>query len=300
LTLADYERTVNRWVDLAPSTLATRISCFRTYSRFLWKRGFASSWVCADFERPRRPRPEDVPVTAVSAADVMAMFACVDDWQELLCLATAAYLGARRAALSAVRLRDIDLAAGTIRFQEKGRRTIVKPMPDEYVSILRDADDNGVWASPEDYLIPNRRPAQVSRSERSDKVIWETIKRLAAKAGVSCHVHALRAAFAVAYIEAHPREALALKELLGHKRVETTYSHYLRRFDRDRAMETVRDLSWGASGSLASSSQFQSQPVKAHTGFEPVLPSQPVVLPLQRLLKNLRDLPVARDPRSRR
>jgi hypothetical protein len=37
---------------------------------------------------------------------------------------------------------------------------------------------------------------------------------------------------------------------------------YFRRFDRGRAMERVRDLSWA--------SRFGSKPSKAPTGFEPV------------------------------
>jgi hypothetical protein len=37
---------------------------------------------------------------------------------------------------------------------------------------------------------------------------------------------------------------LALKELMGHNRIETTLV-YLRRKDKAKAMESVRDLSWG-------------------------------------------------------
>jgi hypothetical protein len=51
---------------------------------------------------------------------------------------------------------------------------------------------------------------------------------------------------------------------MGHTRIETTLV-YLRRKDRAKAMEQVRDLSWGLSG-------FEPQPLEAHTGFEPVLP----------------------------
>jgi hypothetical protein len=57
-------------------------------------------------------------------------------------------------------------------------------------------------------------------------------------------VHALRAAFAVAFDEAHPDQVIALKELMGHTRIETTLV-YLRRKNRAKAMEQVRDLSWG-------------------------------------------------------
>jgi site-specific recombinase XerD len=82
--------------------------------------------------------------------------------------------------------------------------------------------------SDEDYLIPNRRPEAVKRAERSDKVIWETVKKIAARAGVAAHVHALRAAFAVQFDEANPAQVVALKELLGHSRIDQTRV-YLRR-----------------------------------------------------------------------
>jgi hypothetical protein len=48
---------------------------------------------------------------------------------------------------------------------------------------------------------------------------------------------------------------------MDHSKMETTQI-YLRRLDRERAMERVRDLSWG--------SPFASIPGKARTGFEPV------------------------------
>ena len=59
-------------------------------------------------------------------------------------------------------------------------------------------------------------------------MIWETVRRVAARANVRSHAHALRAAFAVRFDEAHPDQLLALKDLLGHARLETTLV-YLRR-----------------------------------------------------------------------
>jgi integrase len=271
LILDDYERTLNRWTDLAPSTLAQRISCFRTYSKFLWRRGWADQWVCADMDRPRRPRAEDIDVVSVSSEDVMRMFGVTRDVQEFVCLATAVYLGARRHALSQVRRGDVDLVHGTVRFSEKGGKVIVKPLPREYQHMLAELDADGVWTSPDDYLIPNRRPRAVRRKERSDKIVWETVKTIAARANVTCHVHALRAAFAVAFDEAHPDQFTALQLLLGHSRPETTLV-YLRRKNKARAMEAVHDLSWGAATSLASTLPLSSDAVEAHTGFEPVPP----------------------------
>ena len=58
----------------------------------------------------------------------------------------------------------------------------------------------------------------------------------------------------------------ALQRLMGHSKMETTQI-YLRRLDRERAIERVRDLSWGF--------PFTSTAVEARTGFEPVNPSMP-------------------------
>jgi integrase len=264
LELADYERFLDRWTDSSPSTLASGVSLVRGFSRFLFERNLATEDVAHLLRRPRRKRAEDLDVVTVTAEDVHKMINACEDWQELLCVTTAVYLGARRAALARVRRRDVDLVNGTIRFLEKGGKVATKPLPGEYQAILVAAERDCLWSSPNDYLIPNRRPASVRRVERSDKVVWEGVKRVAARAGVRAHVHALRAAFAVQFDAAHPDQVIALKELMGHTRIETTLV-YLRRKDRAKAMEQVRDLSWGLSG-------FESQAREAHTGFEPVPP----------------------------
>jgi hypothetical protein len=55
----------------------------------------------------------------------------------------------------------------------------------------------------------------------------------------------------------------SLQALMNHSRIDTTQV-YLRALNRSRAMEAVRDLSWGLG--------FQPDVEEAHTGFEPVLP----------------------------
>ena len=76
-------------------------------------------------------------------------------------------------------------------------------------------------------------------------MIWETIRRLGERAGVQAHAHAIRGAFAVRYLDTHPGDVEALKELMGHTRLDTTQV-YLRKLNRSRAMERVRDLDWGS------------------------------------------------------
>jgi integrase len=158
------------------------------------------------------------------------------------------------------RQAGIDVDRATIRFREKGGKLIVKPIPGELLEILQAADEQGLWIDPNDYVIPNRRPAK--NAERSHKVIYDTVKKVAERARVATHVHALRSAFAVRFDDQHPREVIALNELLGHSRIETTML-YLRRKDKARAMEAVRDLSW---------SPLPPSRLVPPAGFEPALP----------------------------
>lgn len=243
VTLDDYERFLAHWTDCSESTLAGKVSLVRGFSRFLHKRGLTPTHVAEPLERPRRKRAEDLEVVSITADDVARILDACRDWQEHLCIATLAYTGARRAAVARARRRDVDLERRTIRFQEKGGKVAVKRVADEYHALLAAADGGGVWAGPDDWLVPNRRPAAVRGGGRSDKVIWDTVKIVAARAGVVSHCHAFRAAFAVRYDEQHPGLNFELQDLMGHDRIETTLV-YLRRKDRARAMETVADLSW--------------------------------------------------------
>ena len=264
VTADDCRSFLDRWTDASPSTLASGISLLRGFFEFYVDEREIETSPMARIRRPRRKRPEDLDVVTVTAEDVERMFDACEDWQEVLCLALLAYAGARRAAVSRLRWRDVDLATGTARFLEKGGNVKVMPLPNELLAILRAAVQAGeVPTSEEDYVIPNRRKASVRRAERSSKVIWETVKRVAKRAGVKAHVHAIRGAFAVRFLETHPGDLEALQPLMGHTRLETT-AVYLRRLNRVKAMERVKDLSWR--------SVFPPQALEAHTGFEPVPP----------------------------
>lgn len=247
LELGDYERFLNHWTGAAPSTLASAVSLVKGYSRFLYDRGIAAEDVGFPLKRPKRKRPEDLDVVRLGLGDVRKLIRACETTQELLCITTAVYLGARRAALARVRRGDVDLVRGTVRFLEKGGKVVTKPLPLEYLRLLLAADRDGLWRSGADYLIPNRRPNAVRRAERSDKVIWNTVRIVAARAGVRSHVHALRAAFAEGFDEQHPDQVIALKELMGHARLEQTLV-YLTRKRKAQKMELVRDLTWGDFG----------------------------------------------------
>jgi integrase len=264
VTANDCREFLDRWSDASASTVCTIHSALNGFFSWLYLEGELDSNPMVRIARPRRQRPEDTDVVIVTPKDVQRMLAASRDWQEFLCLSVLAYLGPRRDSASRLRWRDVDLDEGTLRFREKGGKVSVKPMPHDLAAILRAASESGqVSCRPDDYVIPNRRPASVRRTERSNKIIWETVMRVADRVGVKATVHALRRAFAVAFLTSHPGAIESLQALMNHSRIDTTQV-YLRALNRSKAMEAVRDLSWGLG--------FSPQAVKAHTGFEPVPP----------------------------
>jgi integrase len=151
---------------------------------------------------------------------------------------------------------------GTIKFREKGRRVITKPLPHVLAALLRYAqEDPAVPSAPDDYVIPMVRQ-QLKSGERDDRIIWRTVGRVAKRVGVRAHAHSLRAAFPVRFLETHVGDLEALQALMGHKKIETTQV-YLRRLDPEKAMERVKDLSWGVS-------RFEAFAVEAPSGVEPL------------------------------
>lgn len=263
---------------VSASTLALYVSILHRYGEFLEDERVLEQNFAAKLKRPRRQRPDDLPVTTTSGDDVARMIAACDPehWDELLGVCTLAYLGPRRNAAARLRRRDLDLDKGLVRFHEKGGKEIVKPVPHALLELYREAEAAGVWLSANDYVIPNRRPPK-RHGERSNKVVYAIVKRVADRARVASHPHALRAAFAVQFDEQHPDQPHALKELLGHSRIETTMV-YLRRKDKARAMEQVRDLAF----------VLRPNADVPPAGFEPALQPSPVPDPIRRKLEELK------------
>jgi integrase len=272
VTTNDCRAFLDLWLHRSPSTVCTIHSALNGLFGWLYLEGEIESNPMVRIKRPRRPRPEDVDVVIVTPADVEKMFAAACDWQEFLCLAVLAYLGPRRNAASGLRWRDVDLVEGALRFREKGSKVVDVPMPYELLEILRAAcESTDVSCNPDDYVIPNRRPASVRRAERSNKVIWETVIKVASRAGVRATTHALRRAFAVAFLTSHPGAIESLQALMNHSRIDTTQV-YLRALNRSKAMEVVRDLSWTTPAFQPQGRNMPRVQEKAHTGFEPVPP----------------------------
>lgn len=229
-------------------------------------------------ERTKRTPSADLDVKTVSTDDVRRMMEAAQTWSERLALGILVYLGPRRRAVARLRLADWDRGRGRIRFYEKGNKVVWKTIPVELEQLLNAADAAGAFNG-SDYLVPPEGYLQRTKGDRDDRVIWRLVRRVADRAGVDAHVHALRAAFACFYLEtATESTALVdLQEILGHASLETTRV-YLRRLSRERAMDSVRNLSWGVaiSGDAVAArrpqfaaERFESSAVMGAGGFEP-------------------------------
>lgn len=242
ITADDCRRFLNLWSTAKPGTRGHVYSVVSSFFTYLYRSERIKRSPLERVERPKRVAAEDLDVVSVSTADVRKLLKAAVGHTERLAIGIPAYMGSRRRAAALLRLRDYDRGGQTLRFREKGGKVIWKPIPAELVSMLEAAIAAGEISEPDDYLIPAEGYLS-RRGDRDDRVIWRTVKKVAARAGVEAHVHALRAAFAVFYLENHPGDIEALKELLGHRSLATT-QHYLRKLNRGAAMERVRDLSW--------------------------------------------------------
>ncbi len=260
VTVNDCRTFLDNWIGASNSTVCTVHSAMMGLFKWLYLEGEIDENPMLRVARPRRERPEDVAVVTVTRAEVERMLAGTRGWQEFLCLTLLAYTGVRRDSASRLRWKDVDLDAGSATFRDKGSKYAERPISDDLVVILRAARASGdLDCRPNDYVIPNRRGATVRRAERWNKVIWNTVVIVAERVGVVATAHALRRAFAVAFLESHPGAIESLQALMNHSRIDTTQV-YLRALNKSKAMEAVRDLRWG--------SGFVENAVKAHTGFE--------------------------------
>jgi len=262
VTEDDCRALLDTWNEAAPATRYHSWAVLSGFFQWAYRHGLVEGNPMARIEAPKRLRPEELDVTTISDEDVVRLFNGCRTWREALCLSTLAYLGARRSAVSNLRWRDVDMERATVRLREKGGKAITKPLPNDLLALYRRAVSEGVGGDPDSYVIPLGRQQQRD-GDRDDRVVWRIVKDVAERAGVTAHVHSLRHAFAVRFLESNPGRLDALQALLGHARLETTQT-YLRRLDTEKAMEAVRDLSWGP--------RLPAFAGEAHTGFEPVLP----------------------------
>jgi site-specific recombinase XerD len=251
VTVDDCRRFLDGYNRRAAGTRAHTFSVLSSFFKWLALNEKIARNPLDRLERPKRIPAADLDVVTISTEDVQRLMLHARSWPEKLALGVLVYMGPRRHAVALLRLSDYDRARGRIRFREKGGKVIWKTVPEELDQLLEAAlaagaiEDGRRWLpdrTQSPYLVPPERPLQ--NRERDDRVIWRLVKDVAERAGVVTHVHALRAAFAVAYLEQNPGDVEALRLNLGHRQLATTQT-YLRKLNAETAMARNRSLSWG-------------------------------------------------------
>jgi integrase/recombinase XerC len=214
--------------ELAPRSMARKISAIRSFFRWLDESGRTPSNPAEGLRTPRRPRrlPQ-----VLTGEEVVRLLEAPDAgrWgglRDRALLETLYSTGARVSELAGLDLRDLDLMEGTALLRGKGRRERLAGLGAPCVRAL-EAYDEATRAA-------RRRTAKapVFLNRYGTRLTARSIARMIEKhvtaAALPSHVspHTLRHSFATHLLEAgaNLRE---VQELLGHKSVASTqiYTH---------------------------------------------------------------------------
>ncbi len=208
-----------------PKTLARTLSAWRSFYNHLARLGLAAANPCLGL---RPPKGEKRLPNALSVDEMAQLLEgpADDIWsardQAMFELMYSS--GLRRGELIGLDLGDVDLAAGEVTVTGKGRKTRIVPVGAAALAALhhwlrlRDATAPATAA-----LFLGARGGRVSAT-----AVRLALKRLAARHGVTAHVHphALRHSFA-SHVLQSSGDLRAVQEMLGHASLSTTqvYTH---------------------------------------------------------------------------
>jgi integrase/recombinase XerC len=212
---------------LAPSSLARTLSAWRSYYRWLARRGAVGRNPCDGLRAPKRPQP-------------LPKVLAVDQVQALLDTEVDGLLERRDKAMfelfysSGLRLSELagldvgsgfDFAEGTVTVVGKRHKTRTVPMGGKAVAALSDwlARRAEIAGADESALFVGRRGNRLNvRTIERRLQVWARRAGL----GVHVHPHMLRHSFASHLLESSG-DLRAVQEMLGHANIATTqiYTH---------------------------------------------------------------------------
>lgn len=227
---ADVDRFLaSRRPALSPATLADETARLRGFLRALVALGHLDASPADNLAVPRAHRPPPLLLSqdAVRRLLVGALVPPRRGGEPVAlrdrALVELAYgVGLRAAELRAALLVDLDLAAGTllVRRAKRGAQRIL-PLPPASLPHLRAWVERGRpllarHGRDAGHLLLNDVGAPLRHH-----AVQEVVARIARRAGVRCHPHALRRALAT-HLVAEGVSVLAVQDVLGHERLDTT------------------------------------------------------------------------------
>jgi integrase/recombinase XerC len=214
--------------QLAPATVARRISAIRSFFRWMSREERIEGNPAEGLRVPRRPHRLPHVLTTEEVERLLEA-PVDDDWQGLrdkALLETLYSTGGRVAEVAGLDVKDLDLHGGSVRLRGKGRRERLGALGRPCLAALNayfDATRREKRRREPEAVFLNRYGERLSA-----RGVARVLRRHVVRAGLSrdVHPHTLRHSFATHLLErgANLRE---VQEMLGHKSVSTTqiYTH---------------------------------------------------------------------------
>ena len=218
-----------RQAGLGPRSIARHLSAVRGLYRFLVREGGLARDPTEHLEAPRPPRRLPRTLSPAEAAALVESPA-VDDpigLRDRALLELLYATGMRASECLALRIEDVNLAAGYVVPTGKGDRQRLVPVGAQALQWLRQylktARPQLVSSADPGLLFVNRTGRRLSRQG-----LWGIIKKAARRAGVRAAVspHTLRHSFASHLLE-RGADLRSIQAMLGHADISTTqiYTH---------------------------------------------------------------------------
>lgn len=206
-----------------------RLSCLKTYFRFLKKRGLIERDPMQKVVAPKTGKRLPVFVQESQMAALFAHISFGDDYRgklHRLVLELLYATGIRRSEASNLKISDIDLGRSVLRISGKGNKQRMAPFARYLSDLLEDflATRNATFSgSDQPWLLLNRKGERLS----PDSIYHIVHDHLSAVTTVEQRSpHVLRHSFAT-HLSNHGADLNAIKELLGHSNLAATqvYMH---------------------------------------------------------------------------
>lgn len=206
-----------------------RLSCLKTYFRFLKKRGLIERDPMQKVVAPKTGKRLPVFVQESQMAALFAHISFGDDYRgklHRLVLELLYATGIRRSEASNLKISDIDLGRSVLRISGKGNKQRMAPFARYLSDMIEDflATRNATFSgSDQPWLLLNRKGERLS----PDSIYHIVHDHLSAVTTVEQRSpHVLRHSFAT-HLSNHGADLNAIKELLGHSNLAATqvYMH---------------------------------------------------------------------------
>ena len=209
--------------NLAKRSINRKLSCIRSFFKFLFKEGLIKSNPAALISSPKQDKhlpkvlTEDEMVKLLEAADG-------DDWFSLrdrAILETLYSTGMRISELLGLNIDEVDFISGVVKVRGKGKKERLLPIGDRALKAIRKFLDRRLKKSP--ILFLNKNKTRLT-TRGSRLILNKYIKKASLKQGISPHT--LRHSFATHLLN-RGADLRSVQELLGHSNLSTTqiYTH---------------------------------------------------------------------------